>query len=63
MNGVVGLMFTKGQSLACIIVKGKKEIPKFGTMTDDLMEMIGWASIKAVVFPLNKKFFDRYPKK
>lgn len=37
-----GIDVHKKMVMACIIVKGKKEIRKFGTMTDDLMNMIVW---------------------
>jgi transposase len=37
-----GIDVHKKMVMACIIVKGKKEIREFGTMTDDLMEMIAW---------------------
>lgn len=37
-----GIDVHKRMVMACIIVKGKKEIREFGTMTDDLMGMISW---------------------
>lgn len=37
-----GIDVHKKTVMACIIVKGKKEIREFGTMTDDLMKMIVW---------------------
>jgi len=37
-----GIDVHKKMVMACIIVKGKKEIREFGTMTDELMQMIHW---------------------
>lgn len=37
-----GIDVHKKMVIACIIVKGKKEIREFGTMTDELMKMIVW---------------------
>lgn len=37
-----GIDVHKKMIMACIIVKGKKEIRGFGTMTDDLIELIAW---------------------
>jgi hypothetical protein len=37
-----GIDVHKKMVMACIFVKGKKEIKKFGTLTDELEEMIAW---------------------
>ena len=37
-----GIDVHKNMVMACIFVKRKKEIRKFGTMTDDIMELILW---------------------
>lgn len=37
-----GIDVYKNMIMACIIVKDKKEIRKFGTMTDELEEMVDW---------------------
>jgi len=37
-----GIDVHKNMVMACLFVKNKKEIRKFGTMTDELKEMINW---------------------
>ncbi|WP_096155605.1 MULTISPECIES: IS110 family RNA-guided transposase [Bacillus] len=39
---VCGLDVHKNSITACIIIKRKKEIRTFGTMTDDLLELLDW---------------------
>jgi len=42
-----GLDVHKNMVMACIFVNGKKEIRKFGTFTDELMELMTWIREKA----------------
>jgi transposase len=37
-----GIDIHKSVAVACIIVKGKKEVRAFRTMTDDLLQLCGW---------------------
>lgn len=37
-----GIDVHKNMVMACLLVKGKKEIRKYGTMTDELEEMANW---------------------
>lgn len=40
-----GIDVHKNMVMACIFVKGKKEIRRFGTMTDELEELIQWVKV------------------
>ena len=42
-----GLDVHKNMVMACIFANGKKEIRKFGTFTDELMELMTWIQEKA----------------
>jgi transposase len=44
-----GIDIHKTIAVACVIVKGKKEIRTYGTMTDDLLQLCGWLKEEGVL--------------
>ncbi|GHV43412.1 hypothetical protein FACS1894187_25710 [Synergistales bacterium] len=44
-----GIDIHKSIAVACVIVKGKKEIRTYRTMTDDLLQLCGWLKEEGVL--------------